>query len=95
MVRSIASSVSFILGAALFFGCSDAAEMPATDSPSAEVASDIESSAVVVDMGAVKAAVVVEKSTAESESAFVATTAVRTLTATVVSIGTCGSARCT
>lgn len=86
MVQARTSSVSFILGAVLLFGCSDAAETPAADSPSAEVAPDIESSAVVVDMGAVKAAVVVEKSAAESESAFVATTAVRTLTATVVSI---------
>jgi hypothetical protein len=37
-------------------------------------------------MGAVKAAVVVEKSTADSASAFIASTAVHTLTAKVVSI---------
>jgi hypothetical protein len=86
MVRSRTSSISFILGAVLLFGCGDAADTPAPDSPAVEVDPDVESSAVVVDMGTVKAAVVVEKSTADSESAFSATTAVRTLTATVVSI---------
>ena len=86
MVRSRISNVPFILGAVFLFGCSNAVDTPATDSPSAEAAPDIESSAVAVDMGAVKAAVVVEKSTPDSESAFAATTAVRTLTASVVSI---------
>ena len=86
MVRSRISSVSFILGAVLLFGCGDAVEAPATDSPAVEAEPDVEASAVVVDAGAVKAAVVVAKSTAASESAFVASTAVQTLTAKVVSI---------
>jgi len=86
MVRTRTSSVSFILGAVLLLGCGGGDEAPAADSPAVEVDPDVEASAVVVDMGAVKAAVVVEKSTADSESAFLATTAVRTLTAKVVSI---------
>jgi len=86
MVRSRTSSVFSILGAVLLFGCSDGVDTADTDSPTVEVGPDVESTAVVVDMGTVKAAVVVEKSTADSDSAFIATTAVRTLTATVVSI---------
>ena len=88
MIRLNTISVALVLGAVLSFGCSDPAETPATDSPAAEVAvdPDVETSSVVVDMGAVKAAVVVEKSTADSASAFIASTAVHTLTAKVVSI---------
>ena len=37
---------------------------------------NVETESVVVDMGSVKSSVVVEKSTAESESAFIAKTAV-------------------
>ena len=92
MIRLSTISVALVLGAVLSFGCSDPAEMPATDSPAAEVDvevdADVETSAVAVDMGAVKAAVVVEKSTADSASAFIATTAMQTLTAKVVSIDT-------
>ena len=88
MIRLNTISVALVLGAVLSFGCSDPAETPATDSPAAEVVvdPDVETSSVAVDMGAVKAAVVVEKSTADSASAFIASTAVQTLTAKVVSI---------
>ncbi len=88
MIRLSTISVALVLGAVLFSGCSDPAETPATDSPATEVVvdPDVETSSAVVDMGAVKAAVVVEKSTADSASAFIAFTAVHTLTAKVVSI---------
>ena len=90
MIRMSTISVALVLGAVLFCGCSDPAETPTTDSPAVEVEvevdPDVETSSVEVDMGAVKAAVVVEKSTADSASAFIATTAVQTLTAKVVSI---------
>jgi len=88
MIRLSTISVALVLGAVLFCGCSDPAETPATDSPATEVVvdPDVETSSAVVDMGAVKAAVVVEKSTADSASAFIAFTAVHTLTAKVVSI---------
>ena len=86
MARSRTSSASFILGVILLFGCSDGGETPVTDSPAVEVNPDVETSSVVVETGTMKAAIVVEKSTADSESAFVASTAVQTLTAKVVSI---------
>ena len=86
MVRSRTSSASFILGVILLFSCSDGGETPVTDSPAVEVNPDVETSSVVVETGTMKAAVIVEKSTADSESAFVASTAVQTLTAKVVSI---------
>ena len=88
MIRLSTISVALVLGAVLSCGCSDPAETPATDSPATEVVvdPDVETSSAVVDMGAIKAAVVVEKSTADSASAFIASTAVHTLTAKVVSI---------
>jgi hypothetical protein len=86
MIRLSTVSVALFLGAVLFCGCTDAAETPATDSPSVEGDPDVETSAAVVDMGDIKAGVIVEKSTADSESAFVASTTVQALTATVVSI---------
>lgn len=86
MVRSSLSCIAFTLGAVLLFGCSEGAETPAADSAAVQVEPDIEATGVVVDAGTVKAAVVVEKSTAASESAFLASTEVQTLTATVVSV---------
>ena len=88
MIRLSTISVALVLGTVLSCGCSDPAETPATDSPATEVVvdPDVETSSAVVDMGAIKAAVVVEKSTADSASAFIAFTAVQTLTAKVVSI---------
>ena len=88
MIRLSTISVALVLGAVLSSGCSDPAETPATDSPATEVVvdPDVETSSAVVDMGAIKAAVVVEKSTADSASAFIASTAVHTLRAKVVSI---------
>ena len=88
MIRLSTISVALVLGAVLSCGSSDPAETPATDSLATEVVvdPDVETSSAVVDMGAIKAAVVVEKSTADSASAFIASTAVHTLTAKVVSI---------
>ena len=88
MIRLSTIRVALVLGAVLSFGCSDPAETPATDSPATEVVvdPDVETSSAVVDMGTIKAAVVVEKSTADSASTFIASTAMYTLTAKVVSI---------
>jgi hypothetical protein len=77
MTRLHASSISLLLGTILMGGCDDTTEAPAPE---------IETSEVVVDMGAVTSRIVVEKSTDESEAAFIATTEVQTLTATVRSI---------
>jgi hypothetical protein len=98
MTRSIIASLSLSLTCLLLSGCGDNAGSPSID-PSAdgapaaaeeatitEESADVETSAVVLDDGTMKAVVVVEKSTPESELTFVASTEIQTLTATVVSV---------
>ncbi len=87
MTRLNIGGVSLLLGAMLLSGCGDKTEMPAVEeSTTEEVAPQVETSVSVVEDGAITAAIVVEKSTAEAETAFIATTEVQTLTAKVVSI---------
>ena len=57
----------------------------ATEAPVTETA-EIEAKVLMVDAGSVKAAAVLEKSTPESENAFIASTKAQALTAEVVSV---------
>ena len=82
MTRQLFSaSLAIILGASLLSACSDKAE-----SPAAEAAPEIETSTVTVEDGAVTSTMTVEKSTAESEAAFIAVTGIKTMSAEVVAI---------
>lgn len=81
MTRLTATSLILLMAAFLFSGCGEKYEAPAV-----EESSDVETSAILLDDGAMNAAVVVEKSTPESDLAFIAFTEVQTLTAIVVSI---------
>ena len=89
----IASS-SLLVGAILLSACSNKApetnnavpvdEAPVKEAPQVEV--EVEVKAMMIDAGVGQAAIVVGSSTPESDAAFVATTQVQSLTATVVSI---------
>jgi hypothetical protein len=93
MTRLTTASLALFSAAFLLTGCGEKMDAPAIEAPvvveeTAVVTetSDVETSAVLLENGAMKAAVVVEKSTPESDLAFVASTQVQTLTAKVVSI---------
>ena len=77
MTRLCALSISLLLGTILSSGCGSETEAPAPET---------ETSEVVVDTGSVTSSITIEKSTDESEDAFIATTEVQTLTAEVLSI---------
>lgn len=89
------TTVSLALFSAAFFltACGEKMDAPAVEAPVVaeeavvvEEDSGVETTAALLEDGAMKAAVVVEKSTPESDLAFLATTEVQTLTAKVVSV---------
>jgi PBP1b-binding outer membrane lipoprotein LpoB len=93
MTRLTTASLALFSAAFLLTGCGEKMDAPAVEAPAVaeetavvEESTDVETSAVMLENGAVKAAVVVEKSTPESDQAFIASTQVQTLTAKVVSI---------
>lgn len=89
MTRPLYSaSLAIILGASLLTACGEQAEAPVAETPAPEAQADpnVESRTVTVEDGAVTSTVVVEKSTADSDEAFVAVTGLQVLSAKVVSI---------